>query len=35
LESAQKGKWVTVLVTGTSSGTPKTSWLAISTGKVG
>jgi uncharacterized repeat protein (TIGR02543 family) len=35
LTSAQKGKYITVLVTGTSSGTPKTSWLAISTGKVG
>jgi uncharacterized repeat protein (TIGR02543 family) len=35
LASAQKGKWVTVLVTGTSTGTPKTSWLAKSTGKVG
>jgi uncharacterized repeat protein (TIGR02543 family) len=35
LASAQKGKWVTVLVTGTSTGTTKTSWLAISTGKVG
>jgi hypothetical protein len=34
LTSAQKGKWVTVLVTGTSSGTTKTSWLAKSTGKV-
>jgi uncharacterized repeat protein (TIGR02543 family) len=34
LTSAQKGKWVTVLVTGTSSGTSKTSWLAKSTGKV-
>ena len=35
LASAQKDKWVTVLVTGTSTGTPKTSWLAKSTGKVG
>jgi uncharacterized repeat protein (TIGR02543 family) len=35
LASAQKGKWVTVLVTGTSTGTTKTSWLAKSTGKVG
>ena len=34
LTSAQKGKYVTVLVTGTSAGTPKTSWLAKSTGKV-
>ena len=34
LTNAQKGKWVTVLVTGTSSGTSKTSWLAKSTGKV-
>ena len=34
LASAQKGKYVTVLVTGTSAGTPKTSWLAKSTGKV-
>lgn len=34
LTSAQKGKWLTVLVTGTSAGTPKTSWLAKSTGKV-
>jgi uncharacterized repeat protein (TIGR02543 family) len=34
LTSAQKGKWVTVLVTGTSTGTTKTSWLAKSTGKV-
>jgi uncharacterized repeat protein (TIGR02543 family) len=35
LVNAQKGKWVTVLVTGTSTGTTKTSWLAKSTGKVG
>jgi uncharacterized repeat protein (TIGR02543 family) len=34
LTSAQKGKRVSVLVTGTSSGTTKTSWLAKSTGKV-
>jgi len=35
LASAQKGKWVTVLVTGTSTGTTKTTSLAKSTGKVG
>ena len=34
LASAQKGKYVTVLVTGISAGTTKTSWLAKSTGKV-
>jgi uncharacterized repeat protein (TIGR02543 family) len=34
LAKAQKGKWVTVLVTGTSSGTTKTSWLAKITRKV-
>ena len=35
LVAAQKGKWVTVLVSGTSAGTTRTSWLAKSTGKVG
>ncbi len=34
LASAQKGQYLTVLVTGTSTGTTKTSWLAKSTGKV-
>ena len=34
LASAQKGKYVTVLVTGTSLGTTKTTWLSKSTGKV-
>jgi uncharacterized repeat protein (TIGR02543 family) len=34
LASAQNGKYITVLVTGTSTGTTKTSWLAKSTGKV-
>ena len=35
LLAAHKGKWVTVLVSGTSAGTTRTSWLAKSTGKVG
>jgi uncharacterized repeat protein (TIGR02543 family) len=34
LTSTQKGKWVTVLVTGTSAGTTKTTSLAKSTAKV-
>ena len=34
LTSAHKGKYITVKVTGTSSGTPKTLWLAKTTTKV-
>jgi len=34
LASAQKGKYITVLVTGASTGTTKTTWLAKSTGEV-
>jgi hypothetical protein len=34
LAKAQKGKYITVLVTGTSTGTTKTTWLSKSTGKV-
>jgi hypothetical protein len=34
LTSAQRGKYVTVLVTGTSAGTTRTTWLSKTTTKI-